>query len=759
MRVTIWLVVLSIALVVCAFFAKRSKKSIANDVFLMLVSLLPPMVGNLFIILSEDWLISRIGSYIYFIGLDWTIITLLRFTCDYCKINYAHTKLHIVVSALIAVDIAQLLLNPILGHAFTTIPITVEGATYYSLVPFAGQAFHRVVVYGVFFASIGVFAYKTITSSRIYVERYLVILIVMIITGAWESFYIFSGSPIDRSMIGFGMFGLLIFYFSLFYKPMRLLDRMLVRVVSNLDVAVFFFDTTGLCIYANDLGRRMVGLGEADTIAENATETIGKAIGGWPNLYNQNWTEHRYIGEGENRRFLELDMKQLFDGQGRHVGASLAVRDRTEEQQKLQHEKHLATHDSLTGLFNQRFLYEEGRRLIDENPGIDFRVVAVDVKDFKLVNDIYSKEVGDRLLCSIADDMRRYASPHEVYGRISGDKFGLVLPVDEFQVDNVEAIMLDYDFSEHGINHPVIIHLGVYDVVDRDLELPVMFDRAFMAVKSIKKDYRRRIAYYDDAMRENAIWNQKISSELDNAIATGQVQPYLQPMVNDEGEVEGAEVLVRWIHPEEGFLSPASFIPYFEENGRIAQLDLHIWECACRILQEWQRKGIDLFLSVNISPKDFYFLDVHEAIKNLVAKYGIDPAKLRLEITETVMMTDIANRLRIIEGLRRDGFLVEMDDFGSGYSSLNMLKDIPVDVLKIDMMFLYKTKDQQRAQTILQTIINLSGQLGMPSVTEGVETAEQLAMLTDMGCRMFQGYFFAKPMPVQEFEESYCRAA
>jgi len=195
----------------------------------------------------------------------------------------------------------------------------------------------------------------------------------------------------------------------------------------------------------------------------------------------------------------------------------------------------------------------------------------------------------------------------------------------------------------------------------------------------------------------------------------------------------------------------------FEANGMIARLDAYMWERACQLLKSWQEKGIDLFLSVNISPKDFYFIDVYETIHALIEKYGIDPVKLRLEITETVMMSDVENRLRIIENLRREGFVVEMDDFGSGYSSLNMLKDMPVDLLKIDMIFLRKSSDAQRSRTILQTIVDLSLQLGIPSITEGVETAEQLSMLTAMGCRLFQGYYFDKPLPVEEFQEKYCR--
>ena len=187
----------------------------------------------------------------------------------------------------------------------------------------------------------------------------------------------------------------------------------------------------------------------------------------------------------------------------------------------------------------------------------------------------------------------------------------------------------------------------------------------------------------------------------------------------------------------------------------ITEVDRYMWRCACEILSGWKEQGRDLFVSVNISPKDFYFMDVAQELKDLVNEYGVDSGKLRIEITETVMMTDVEKRMRILEDLRQAGFVVEMDDFGSGYSSLNMLKDMPVDVLKIDMKFLSKTTDDMKARTILQNIINLSEDLGIFSLTEGVETHTQHRMLSEMGCKLFQGFFFAKPLPITEFEDFY----
>lgn len=231
---------------------------------------------------------------------------------------------------------------------------------------------------------------------------------------------------------------------------------------------------------------------------------------------------------------------------------------------------------------------------------------------------------------------------------------------------------------------------------------------------------------------------------------------YLQPQIGEGGKVIGAEALVRWQHPERGLVFPGDFIGVFEKTGLIYKLDEYMWELAAQKLKEWKDAGEEeLHISVNISARDFYYMDIYEKMTSLVEKYGISPARLKLEITETAMMTEMKNQITLLERLRDYGFQIEIDDFGSGYSSLNMLKDITVDIVKIDMGFLRESERSEKGASILNHIISLINQLGMGVITEGVETKEQVESLTKMGCSMFQGYYFAKPMPVDAFEEKY----
>lgn len=261
---------------------------------------------------------------------------------------------------------------------------------------------------------------------------------------------------------------------------------------------------------------------------------------------------------------------------------------------------------------------------------------------------------------------------------------------------------------------------------------------------------------YDDKLLKRTLEERRVIGEFEGALERKEFKMFLQPQVNTHGKVYGAEALVRWQHPDRGLLSPFFFIDILETTGLIYKLDMYMWECAAAKLSEWKKKGDTVhYISVNISTKDFYLIDVYEVITSIVKKYDIEPKMLKLEITETALMSDLKKNMEVIKNLRGYGFKIEIDDFGSGYSSLNMLKDISADVLKIDMAFLRATENEVKGQDILETIISLGGKLGMEVITEGVETDKQLLMLTEMGCHIFQGYYFSKPIPVEEFEQKY----
>lgn len=741
-------ILLILALGTCVVASMRSRKAIGTSVAFLTGSLIFPVMGNLIIILSGNEILPTIGYYTYFLGMDFVVYSLLCFTFDYCQLSWPSPKLKALVYGVLGFDVLQFALNPFLHNAFDVEAITVDGFPYYRLVPFLGQTFHRIVDYGILAAVIIIFIVKTFRSSRIISERYYVILIALILLTLWQTFFIFSRTPVDRSMIGMGLIGLLIFYLSLFYRPLRLLDQMLANIASGMPEALYFFDATGQCIWANAPAAELINIDEKTL--DQAKEKLTALFCDYEQSGND-WTSKPIIGTGDSAKYYVMEKHEVKDNRGRFAGSFLSIRDNTAEQLHFQKELYASTHDPLTGLYVKEYLYFKIRELLLKKQDVDYMVVFVDVKNFKIVNDVFGTAFGDHAIQCIADWIQTGLSGNCVCGRLAGDTFGVCLPVSEFDPHRIEQALSSFEVKKDNLSHHVLIHLGIYVVTEKNLDVSVMFDRAHLALSSIQDDYQKHIAYYDDAMRNKVLWDQKISAQLRDALAEKQIKPYLQPIVDPDEKVVGAEVLVRWLHPVHGSLPPGSFIPVFEKNGMISEIDRYMWRCACELLSRW--KDNQLFLSVNISPRDFYFMDVPSELKALVKKYGVEPSRLRIEITETVVMTDVEKRMGIFHDLKRAGFIVEMDDFGSGYSSLNLLKDMPVDILKIDMMFLSKSQNEYKAKTIVQSIIHLSEKLGIGSLTEGVETPSQYQALSEMGCKLFQGYYFAKPMPVEEFEE------
>ena len=737
--------VFAIILLVCIIIALKSKKKMGKAVAVLDLSLIPPMIGNLIIIGSDVRTLSEVGCYIYFIGLDIVMLGLIYFTKEYCNSSEYTKRIPGFIFVLLGIDIVQLLLNPVFGHAFDLELIIYQDRGYYRLVPLLGQVYHRVVVYGIFIAVIAIYILMVLKMPRIYRSRYNVILVSMILVGLSQSFFSFSRTPVDRSMILYGIFGVLVFYFAIFYRPFKLLDKMLTDIVSDMSAGLYVFDPNRKLIWANTQGLRLTNTKESE---HDLTEAA--LIKKFGDIHaSGTWSDNVELGSGDDTEYYHIERKLVTDKANRINGSVLSVRDNTEEKKKQKEELYNSTHDALTGLYTKEYLFQCIKKALEKNNGVPYYIIYVDVRNFKIINDIFSNAFGDLVLQRIAGWISSGMSERCIFGRLIGDTFGVYMPKEEFNEDRLETELSRFVVREDDVEHNILIHLGIYEVMDNDEDVSIMFDRAHFAMTTITEVYTQHIAYYDNMIREKVLWDQQISAELPTAIKEMQLQPYLQPIADKDGNILGAEALARWIHPTNGFMSPASFIPVFEKNGMIVNVDKHMWRCACEILSRWDN---DMFLSINISPKDFYYTDVVADIKGLVKEYNIPPHRLRIEITETVMMTDEENRMAILDDLRQAGFIVEMDDFGSGYSSLNLLKEMPVDVLKIDMRFLSKSDKGGKALTIIRNIIRLSDELGISSLTEGVETEIQYKQLSGMGCKMFQGYYFAKPMPVEDFE-------
>lgn len=454
----------------------------------------------------------------------------------------------------------------------------------------------------------------------------------------------------------------------------------------------------------------------------------------------------------ERMAFL-LHGQELYDDKGRYVGMLMMYNDISGQERLKEEATYHATRDHLTGLWNRDFFVEMVAKTLRENPDIDFVLIATDIYQFKMFNDVLGRKMGDEVLLGISKGLLKGSRTLWVPSRIAADRFAVLLPKEDYDEQRILSMMhavLDqkqYSLKLHN-------YIGVYHITDRSLHVEAMYDRAYMALESIKGDFQKEIAYYEDEMRNRKLKDTLTMEELDYALRSDQLVMYLQPQVNILTEtVVGCEALVRWKHPKRGMVPPFEFIPLFEKNGMIIRMDYHVWELACRQIAKWRDEGRKMCsVSVNISARDFYLCDLYDDIVGLVKKYDIDPKQLRLEITESALALDVQEQMEIVKRLQDYGFIVEMDDFGSGYSSLNNLKDITVDIMKLDMNFFKKTAAKERAEKIIESVVHLANKLQMPMIAEGVETKEQVDMLRRIGCTMVQGYYYAAPMPVEEFE-------
>ena len=738
---------LALIQIACAFMAYKSEKPIGKYTARLNLAIMVPIVANILIIESGNPVFSYYSYSLSYIGMMLIMMALAHFTNVYCKgvdEGKAHTK-PTFIYILGLFDIVQILLGPVFHHVITIESTMLDNRVFYFDVPHVGLTIHRVINYFVFACVLLIYILSTVKASKLYRAKYSIILITLILSGATQFAFIESRIPIDRSIIVHGVFGLTVYYISIRYRALGLLDTLLSNVVSDMNDAVFVFDNSSRVVWVNEQGYKLVGVeeGKVYLVREQLFDLF-------KNITNKgdNWSENRVIDD----KYYILEKKSVKTDQKNLDGSFLVIRDDTKRHKDIEIELFNSTHDSLTGLLNMQSLYSNIKNVLISSDK-EFYILFVNIKNFKLINDTFGKSFGDIVLLRMSKWLKANIKTG-VYGRLIGDTFGVFIPKDAFDeqffMTEFENFVVKFRQTEHKIN----IHMGVYDVQDRDMDISIMFDRAHLAITDIEENYRTVIRYYNDELRNTILEEQRLAADLTESLNSNQIVPYLQPIADKDGKVVGAEALARWIHPELGFLVPIRFIPVFEKNGMITDLDKHIWESACRILADWKDTDPERFISINISPKDFFFFDVISELSELVEKYDISPANLRVEVTETAMMTNSEERIDIFNGLRSAGFIVEMDDFGSGYSSLNLLKDVPVDVLKLDMRFLSDEKND-KSSTIIKHIINLSNELDITTLTEGVETEEQFKQLVEMGCELFQGYYFAKPMPVDEFVKTY----
>lgn len=412
-------------------------------------------------------------------------------------------------------------------------------------------------------------------------------------------------------------------------------------------------------------------------------------------------------------------------------------------------------YDPLTGMYKRSAFFRVAEIFLASVKRGDYCLIAIDIEHFKLFNEWYGQKSGDQLLIHIGNYLMEAAKEDGVAGYMGDDDFCMILPNNERKISSLQNRIVDYINGSRGYTG-FLPAFGIYAIGSEDVSVSMMYDRACIAMASVKGNYARRIGWYDAAMMQRMEENHKLLSEVQKALEQGEFTFYVQPKCNmATGKIMGLESLVRWIHPERGLVPPGEFLPLLERSGFIPSLDLYVWNQVCKRLRRWIDNGHQpIPISVNVSRVDIYTLDIVKCFKDLMKTYDLEPRLVEIEITESAYVEEYQIITRVVDDLRKAGFTVLMDDFGSGYSSLNMLKDVNIDILKIDMKFLeINEQSAGKGLSILEAITSMARLMEMRTIAEGVETKEQKDLLLDMGCIYGQGYYFYHPMPIPEVEQ------
>lgn len=438
-------------------------------------------------------------------------------------------------------------------------------------------------------------------------------------------------------------------------------------------------------------------------------------------------------------------------------GIVFDITDRKEQELDLKRENKLIYIDELTGGENKSSFKIKAKKLINDN-GNQHVFIALDIDKFKLINDLFGYEQGDLLLKHIANVLSSHINQDEAFARITGDKFNILLEYVakdklESRLAKIIEDILSFKFATDS-HYNMVVCAGIFVIKNTEITIDIISDRASLAVNMIKGSYTSAHFFYNDDIRNQIIEEKEIENEMFKALENRDFKIYLQPKYDFKTEkIVGAEALIRWQHPKKGIILPKRFIPIFEKNGFVTRIDMYVFEEMCKKQKAWEVEGREaLIVSINQSRLHLHNPAYVDTLKSIIEKYDIKPEVIELEITESAFSCNMDIMFDVTRRLHNIGFRIAIDDFGSGYSALNMLKDIFIDVVKLDREFFKEPPNKVRGKKIIKNIIMMAKDLGIETVAEGVETKEQVEFLREIGCDLAQGYYYAKPMTMSDFD-------
>lgn len=770
------IVLIIIMLCECSYLTFKSKSQYKQSLIAVYICGAITLTAYFGFTLSKDRVVAMIYDALYFLCIDWLVFSMLVFIQNYTesyKKNNLANKLICVVAVL---DSISLITNTFTEHSFSLSLISSEEsdniawATTMYEVHYIHLAFSYVIIAYIFCLII----MKMRKSSKMYRNAYNSIFYALLLVIVINFICYNLDTQLDVSVLFYGLLAAMICYFTIYSTPKGLVTNMLVSMTDTVMDAIICYDVMGRKVFVNAKAEEI--LKEDYKLRRNKDKNrkiINKYFEEWKKSENKEQCKSIELAlrvKGEkcvfNVEFFELIDKDDV------VGSYIKLTDITSEIEAFNEENYKATHDSLTGIYNRDKFFEETQRVINETPDIQRYMVSFNIKDFKHISKLFGEEKANEILISQAELIRKISNRGYVYGKLGENSFALVLPCKYFSeeiimkhINNMQPLGDESVYKLH-------IYVGVYKITDPKEKVEIMYDKTQLAIETADGDYQKVFIYYDDKLMKRLVYENNVVNEFGDAISDKVFEMYLRPQTDINGKIVGAQSVACWNHSIRGVIRPDKFESILEKTGYIYLLDMYMWDKAIAQQKRWQDAGItDKYISVKIGEKDKYYMDIYKTFVSLVNTYKVSPGNIRIGISENALMSDASDYSAILKKLQSYGFKIEIYDFGEGYSSLNMLKELCFDCVKIRTnilsssgpeMFVFQdeedvinvnNKNIKRNKKIFEIIIKMSNRLGMPVVVSDVDDAKQLEYLKETGASYFEGKAVYDIMTVKEFEK------
>ena len=754
----IGLISLSLLILACIIYSKKNDDRIAKTVGNLMLFGFITIINYTMTILITNTKLAVFFQTLYFLDLDWVLYYLMFFCLDFTdrkKFEFNKNKkkrITTYIRWLCILDSLSIFLNLFFNHAYDSFwSYSESGAFYYLNFNFKIPYFvHLGICYIMVAYIVILLLISVMNKKRLYKNDFIVILSVFLLIIFINVLFMMMHWVLDYSVLLYGVLAVFICYYlySIRNKNLKLLHK---TYFESLNSAVFCFDYKRKCIYKNKKALTILSDNDnIDTIAEKYLDIpVFKDMSSELSSISM---EDIIIINNEQRNFI-VEYQKLYDPKGVEIGGYLKFTDITEEVEEKNKERLRSTHDSLTGLYNKNGFFQKVKEIIDRNPETPRYMVATNIENFKFINDVFGSELGDKILIEQAKMLSHAKYKNSVIGRISSDRFGLLIDKKDFKINLAEENTKKISHLTKSLNYSMKIRIGVYEISNNSEDIQTMYDKALMAIEKRGGNYDKTVAFYDTMIMDLKLLERNILNDFIEALELNQFDFDLQPIFDSKVKCVSAEALTRWYHPARGIMYPEEFIPILEKSGYITRLDLFIWEKAAALIKQWNIKGFEnVSLSVNISPKDFYLTELYEQLTGLVEKYRISPKSFMLEISEETLVNRDKGIIETLQKLKNYGFMIEIDNFGRGNSCLNIINDINPDFIKIDINALNINDLYNRTSILLGSIIDLSRKLGIGVTVARIETTKELEVLGKLKCDYFQGFYFAKPFKREDFD-------